>query len=254
MAGEWIAQLPDDLKANETFTSYATLGDFAKAHVDTVGRVQELDGKVKDYEGKTTDLSKRLENALFVPGEDATDADRAAFYAKLGRPETADKYTITKPADLPEGVPYNPEIEKSFRDFAHAQNLTDKQASQLYGWYYGLVRSGYEAQAKTEKEATEKAVNALKDEWKGDQYQANLTLAQRVFKTFGGDTPEIKEFIENTKVNGLALGDHPLFLRIFAGIGKVISEDSLSQGGRGGTGGELSDEDKAKARFPNTKF
>lgn len=252
MAGEWLAQLPDDLKANEILTSHATLGDFANAHIATVGRVSELDGKVKESDGKVTDLTKRLENALFVPGEKATDAERASFYAKLGRPETADKYSITKPADLPEGIQYSPEVETAFKQIAHESGLSDGQAGKLYGWYYGLVKAGYAQQAKAEKEATDAAVNALKDEWKGDSFKTNTELAARAFKKFGGETPEIAKFIEETKVNGLPLGNHPMFLKVFAAIGKVISEDSMNAGDRRGAGGETSDEEKAKARFPAT--
>ena len=254
MSGEWLAQVPDDLKTNENLTSYATVGDFAKAHIDTLGKVSELDGKVKDYDGKVTDLNKRLENALFVPGEQATDAERAAFYGKLGRPETADKYTITKPADLPEGIKYSPDAEAAFKAFAHKSGFSDAQAKSTYDWYYGLVKAGHAQQLKAEKEATDVAVNALKDEWKGDTFKVNTELATRVFKKFGGDKPEALKFIQDTKINGLALGDHPIFLKVFAEIGKAISEDTLNAGGRSGFGGEKSDEEKAKARFPNTTF
>ena len=252
MAGEWLAQLPENLKANEILTSHATLGDFANAHIATVGKVSELDGKVKESDGKVTDLTKRLENALFVPGEKATDAERASFYTKLGRPETADKYSITKPADLPEGIQYSPEVETAFKQIAYESGLSDGQAGKLYGWYYGLVKAGHAQQAKAEKDATEAAVNKLKDEWKGDAFKVNSELAARAFKKFGGDSPEVAKFITETKVNGVALGDHPVFLKVFHAIAKSVSDDFLVAGGRGGAGGETSDEEKAKARFPAT--
>jgi len=227
----WMDSLPDDLKTNEVLAGFPTIGDAGKALVS-----------LKGLEGK----------AIVVPGEKATDAERAAFYGKLGRPETADKYSITKPADLPEGIQYSPEVEAAFKQIAHENGLSDGQAGKLYGWYYGLVKAGHVQQAKAEKDATDAAVNALKDEWKGDAFKTNTELAARAFKKFGGETPEVAKFIEETKVNGLPLGNHPMFLKVFAAIGKVISEDSMNVGDRGGAGGETSDEEKAKARFPAT--
>jgi len=229
----WLDSAPDAYKNNEAFYQFTE--------------------PVKFYE-KADALLKAESSMVVVPGEKATDEERAAFYGKLGRPETADKYTITKPADLPEGLAYSPEVEAAFKGFAHKAGFSDGQAKATYDWYYGLVRAGHAQQQKGEKEATEAAINTLKDEWKGDAFQINSELAKRAFQKFGGDKPEILKFIQDSKINDVALGDHPIFLRVFAEIGKAIADDSLSGAGRGGGGGEMSDEEKAKARFPNTKF
>ena len=227
----WMQSLPDDLKTNEVLAQFPTIGDASKALVT-----------YKTSEGKV----------IAIPGEGATDAERAAFYTKLGRPETADKYSITKPADLPEGIEYSADVEAAFKKVAHEKGLSDTTAKEIYGWYWDLVKAGHVQAMQTEKAATEKAVNTLKDEWKGDAFKVNSELAKRAFAKFGGDTPEVIKFRDDTMIDGVRLGDHPTFLKIFAAIGKTISDDSLSAGGRGGAGGELSDEEKAKARFPAT--
>ena len=227
----WLDSLPDAHKQNPAFMAYK----------EPAAAWDKFDALLK-AEGK----------AVVIPGEKATDAERAEFYTKLGRPETADKYSITKPADLPEGIQYSPDVEKAFKQIAYESGLSDGQAGKIYGWYYGLAKAGHVQQAKAEKDATDAAVNALKDEWKGDAFKTNTELAARAFKKFGGETPEVAKFIEETKVNGLPLGNHPMFLKVFAAIGKVISEDSMNVGDRGGAGGETSDEEKAKARFPAT--
>lgn len=232
-APAWTAQLDKDLQGNERLTQFKTIGEMGKAFLDAEGK---------------------LKSSVAVPDEKSTDAERAAFYAKLGRPETADKYGITKPADLPEGMAYNEDVEKAFKELAHKEGLTDAQAKNLYGWYYGLAKSGFEQSQVAEKQATEAAINKLKDEWKGDAFKENSEIAVRAFRKFGGDSEDVKAFIETAKVEGVPLGNHPMFLKVFAQIGKAISDDTLNAGGRGGAGGELSDEEKAKARFPNTKF
>jgi len=230
---QWMASLPDAHKQNPNFAQFKE----APLVWDRFDSLLKAEGSM-----------------VTIPGEQATDEERAAFYSKLGRPETADKYTFTKPADLPEGVPYSPEVEAAFKAQVHKLGLTDAQAKAQWDWYFGMSKEGFAKQQQAEQQANEAAINSLKDEWKGDEFKVNSELAARAFKKFGGEKPEVAKFIEETKVNGLALGNHPIFLRVFAAIGKAIADDSMSAGGRSGGGGELSDEDKAKARFPNTKF
>ena len=53
----WRVQLPDDLKANETFTPFKTVGDFAKAHIETITKAKELEGKLSGSIPKLTPAS-----------------------------------------------------------------------------------------------------------------------------------------------------------------------------------------------------
>jgi len=227
----WLDSAPDAFKNNESFYQFTE--------------------PVKFYE-KADALIKAEKDMVVVPGEKATDEQKAAFYTKLGRPEAADKYSITKPADLPEIIAYSPEVETAFKDFAFKNGIPDAQAKEIYSWYWGLVKNGHAQQEQATQQANEAAVNKLKDEWKGDTFKVNTELATRAFKKFGGDSEEVSKFITESKVDGVPLGNHPMFLKVFASIGQAISDSSLGDGGRGGGTGELSDEDKAKARFPNT--
>jgi len=244
----WMASLPDAYKGSERFAQF-----------QEPGQAWERFDKLLEAEGRS----------VTIPGENATDAERAAFYAKLGRPETPDKYNIKKPEGMPEDMPYSPELEKAFREFAHAKGMPDKMAAELHEWFYGISKDGHlkaqadvkakqESAAKEAQAALDKAINGLKDEWKGDDFKVNTELALRAFTQFSGTTPEAKaeakKFVEETKIGNLALGDHPTFLKIFATIGKAISDDSMD-GGRGANPpGGGSDEEKAQARFPNTQW
>lgn len=229
----WMSSLPDDFKTNDVLAKYPSIGDAAKELVS-----------FKTSEGKM----------VTIPGEDATEEQRQAFYEKLGRPKTADKYTISKPADLPKDIEYAPEVESAFKSFAHQHGLTNTQAKEAYNWYWGLVKNGFERREQAIKQANEAAVNKLKDEWHGDAFKINTELATRAFKKFCGESEEAIKLIDESKVDGVTLGNHPVFLKVFASIGKAISDSSLGDGGRDGVGRELTDEERAKARFPNTKF
>jgi hypothetical protein len=247
MAGEWLAQLPDDLKTNETLTSYATIGDFAKAHLD---KVTEFEGKVKESDGKVTDLTKRLENAVFMPGKDAKPEEVNAFYQKIGRPENQDGYKITKPADLPEGIAYDPAIETEFKKFAFEKGLSAAQAESLYGWYYQLVKNGYDNEQANTAKVREETINKLKTDW-GQNFEPNKELAIRAFKAFGKD--DAAAFLTK-KVDGVALGDHPAFLKLFHEIGSKIAPDSalFDKGGGGGDDTpEAQERQRAEKMFPS---
>ena len=230
----WIEQLPEDMRSDESFHGYKTIGDLANAH--------------------RAALSER-ESLIRVPGEDATDEDRAAFYKAIGVPETPDGYELSPPEGLREGL-YNKDIESAFKAKVHELGTPADKASALNAWYYGLMGEGEAKIAQQEKASLDEAVNTLKTEWPGDKFKENTELAHRAFTRFAGESDDkkaaVKDFLEKTKVGGLAIGNHPMFLRIFSGIGAQISDDSSF--GREHGGGEMSDEARAKSRFPNTKF
>ena len=232
----WRSALPDNLKNHEFIKDYSKPGD-----------------AIQDFVNLKTEAASMLK----VPGENATDAEKAAFYNKMGRPETADKYTIGKPENYPDGLQYTEDVEKVFRNAFHEAGIPDKAAKTLWGKYHELAVQGFESQQRVEKEALDKAVNTLKDEWKGDAFKVNTETAHRAFMKTFDDTAkqaEAKAFIENTKINGLALGDHPMFLRIFSQIGKAIGNDSMGISRDSNFQGGMSEEEIARKRFPNTKF
>ena len=227
-APAWIAQLPDDLKGNDSLTQFETLGDLAKTHLDNAGKVTELEGK--------------LDKAIFKPEEDASDEDREHFLNSLGRPETPEGYKFDLP-ELPDELQtlYTEEDEKSYREFAHKNGFTAEQADKAYGMHFQLLA---DAHAKAEKMAAdfqEQAVEKLKTDW-GDDYKPNSELAVRVAK-FCGD--EFLNFVSNTRISdGSKLGDNPMFLKAFHAVGKTMSEDTLG----------IKQEGKEKKEFETNEF
>ena len=232
----WRAALPDDLKNHEYVKGYSKPGDAIR---DFVALKQEAGSMLK------------------VPGENATDAEKAAFYKAVGRPETSDAYSLKKPEGLPEGMPYTEASEKVFKDYFHELGLSDSQAVKLWGKYHEMATQGYTSQQQAETEAGKKAMETLQSEWTGDTFKVNTELAHRAFmRTFEKpeQIEEAKAFLEAAKVGGVPLGNHPMFLRVFAKFGAMISDDQANAGRNSGGGQDSSDEAKAKSRFPNTKY
>jgi hypothetical protein len=199
-APTWMAQLPDDLKTNESLAKYATIGDVSRGLLD---------------------LSGKLEGTVRIPGEDATDEDKSSFFNALGRPETAEKYEFTRPT-LPEGINYDEAQEGAFRTMAHEIGLSQAQAEKLYGFYHQNILDSYKEYVNTATKAKEEAETELKKEW-GDQYNGNLEVAKRAMREFGGE--EIAKFME-----GSGLGNNPLLVKLFNQIGKAMLEDNLQSG------------------------
>ncbi len=226
---QWMASLPDAYKQHEGFAQFKEPSE-AWAKFDT--------------------LLKAEGSMVTIPGKDAKPEEVAAFYTKIGRPENVDGYKITKPADLPEGVPYDPAIEAEFKKFAHAENLTASQAEKLYGWYYDLVKNGHASEQARLEKAQGEAIDKLKTDW-GAKFDGNKEIAIRAFKTFGNE--ETAALLDK-QVDGVKLGDHPAFIKWFYSIGTKIMDDKATFRNDGGAGGdtvEANERKKAEQMFPS---
>ena len=225
MPGEWLAQLPDDLKTNETLTGFETLGDFAKSHLETVGKVSAFDGKTTEYEGKITDLNTRLENSIPRLADDSDDAAKAAYRKALGVPDSADGYEFTK-AD---GVEHDEKMLGWAKDVFHQAGLSAEQANSVsQAWDKFMPEMG-QAMADAEEAdrlaGVETAETALKEEWKGD-FDKNKELTKRGYDAFEKAAPGFKDLLDSVDVkDGLKLGNDPRMLKVFFAIGKAIGDD-----------------------------
>jgi len=191
----WTAQLPDDLKANETLTRFPTVGDLGRAFLEADGR---------------------LAKSVPLLTEDATDEQRAEFYKRLGRPESPDGY------DLPEVEGVSPDALAAWRQRFHEAGLTAAQAKALYDAYTAEVQAAIEARQVESDKAIQDAEKVLRDEW-GDDYDAKLELARRVVVEFGGD--EFKALLDAS-----GLGNDPRVVKVFAAIGEKYAEDTALRG------------------------
>ena len=224
----WMSSLPDSHKSNERFAQFKE----APAVWDKFDSLLQAEGK-----------------AIVIPDEKATDEQKAAFYTKIGRPETMDGYKITKPADLPEGLPYDPALEGAFKKFAFDNGLSAAQAEKFYSWYFGLAKNGYDAAQQKETAARAESESKLKTDW-GAKFDGNKEIAVRAFKTFGKDAVDL---LETAKVGNVKLGDHPAFLKVFYEIGLKTMDDKATGGNESGGSIEDSEKTAADKMFPSMK-
>lgn len=201
-APAWVAQLPDDLKNNETVTSYKTLGDLGKAHIETVGKVKEFEGKIaNDYIPKLKD--------------NATDAERTAFYAALGRPESPDKYDFggdTK--ELP--------LDAWYRQTAYELGLSQSQAKVLFEKYQGIVQQQVNAAEQKRQESLTAGMETIKKEW-GAKYEQNAAIVKAVNQIVANDD-EAKNWITAHNAE-----NDPFLTRLFLKIAPALLDDKAIQ-------------------------
>src|SRR5277367_406104 len=198
----WRAGLPDDLKAHESLSSYKTVGDFAKAHLETAT-------KLKDAEG-------RLGNSIPKLGENATPEERNQYFNSLGRPEKPDGY------ELEGGDKAKEEILNPWKQDFHELGLTASQAKGLKAKWDGRINQIVEAhQARTQREIAD-ASTKLKTEL-GDKYDASIELASRLWKK-ETDTDFDKAFTGETSANRFTM------IRFLLKMAAKTGEDTSSRG------------------------
>ena len=200
----WRAGLPDDLKQDEAFVPYKTVGDFAKAHKDTAAKAKDLEGK--------------LANSIPKLGENATQEERDKFFNSLGRPEKPDGYGLTKDSkNAPEWDQY---WEKALFDngvsLTTAQGLKralDTQMQQMVEAHNSAI----------EKQITETSA-ALKTEL-GDKYDASIALASRLWKELGKTEVEFdKAFAQETSATRVTM------IRFLLNVAAKTGEDVSLRG------------------------
>lgn len=201
----WLAQLPQDLRTNETLTGFQTIGDLAGDYLTAKGKLTEFDGRV----------------AKMIPRlpEKPTEDDLKAYRAAMGIPEAPDKYELKRP-EWPEKLGAYPEqTEKAFKEWAHNNHMTPAQVQGAYDWYMSNIvqAAGNVEQMAEQRRAT--ATQELQKMW-GDEFKANAEIATKAFWFFA-DQDTMQWFDKS------GLGDNPAIIKLFHNIGLQLMDDRM---------------------------
>lgn len=201
---KFFASLPDELKAEPSVQLFKGKGinDVLTSHVNA----QRMIGGDK---------------VVIPAGKNDTPEAWEALYSKLGRPAKPDDYKLERPTP-PDGLKYNEQGEKAFREFAHSIGLTPKQASGIYDLYNKTMIDSYAGNVEADRAFRAEAEKALRAEW-GNKYDSNVNMAKRVLETFGGKPEAVTQFVEK-------FGDDPVAIRVLANLGSVIGEANFVKG------------------------
>lgn len=209
---DWRASLPDDLKGAPSLQKFQDLPSLAKGY---------------------TELEKLTGSAVRIPKADATPEEHEKFLARLGRPESPDKYELKAP-ELPEGMQYDDEKLAGFRSMAHSAGLLPRQAQALLEKYTEYRIQEMKRSSDESKQREEAGLSSLKQEW-GADFDKKAASAARAVETYGGK--ELKELWDS-----VPLGANAALARAFAKIGEKLAEERVVMGDTRESAGESKDE------------
>jgi hypothetical protein len=196
--------------------------------------IKDLDGLANGFLHAQKMLGHDPKNLVVMPGPDDKEG-QAKLFNRLGRPEKADGYKF-EGIKFPEGRELKPEVMGRWRAGAHELGLTEKQATGVLALLGQEVAGGAQSDAAEIAASLEAATANLKTKL-GAAYEPTKALAMDALRHYA--TPEFVQLLENAKVDGIALGDHPGFVDVMGKMGKQLSEDGLI-GKRGAEGQQYS--------------
>ena len=180
-----------------------------------IEKFTEIDALAKSYINATKMIGQ---DKVAVPNKNSTEDQWNEVFEKLGRPESADKYTLNVKSDV---VPIEDTAIKQFAENAHKLGLNNKQAQGILE-FYKTNMEGVAQQAKVDTETAQaQSTQELRQEW-GREFDTNIKKAGAIAKA--NMNPEI---LDMQLKDGMRLGDHPEIIKGFAKIAGMMSEDKI---------------------------
>jgi hypothetical protein len=216
---DWRAAIPEGIRSEAVFANVKDVGDLATQFFNG----QKLIGVPPDQ-------------LIRLAGAD----DKAAWdgiYNKLGRPESADKYQLTDPAEVPAGLDISAEGKTAFAAKAHEFGLSQRQADSLYQWLNGDRIGRFNQALDGIRQSIDAVDGQLRSKWGGayEQKSGDLNLlVDHLSRQFGLGSA-LREAIDATG------GDNGVAVRTaLAEVGALMREHQLIKGdGSSGVAGAL---------------
>lgn len=175
-------------------------------------RVEEL---AKGY----TNLEKLISREKVPVPQGADDKEGYDRWIEAVRPENEDTYDFgERPAELPNGLEYDEDLEASFRSAALANGLMPQQAKGLYDMFLKGQIERYDSYNKMVTEQAETLKNDLRREH-GEQYPAVERRAGNVMTKYADD--EFRQYL-----NESGLGNDARMLRMLDKIGRDMGGET----------------------------
>jgi hypothetical protein len=194
----WKEAISEEYRSNPNIEKFTELDALAKSYINAVSMIGT--------------------DKIPLPGKTSTDEQWNEVYNKLGRPESADKYTLELKTDV---APVDENVIKGFAQNAHKLGLNNKQAQGILEFYKQTLEGSAKEMSVNMESAQAEATNTLRSEW-GKSYDENLRKASSVAQTYL--EPEL---LDTQLRDGSRLGDNPKIIKAFANIANLLSEDKI---------------------------
>ena len=180
-----------------------------------IQKFTEADALAKSYINAVRMIGQ---DKMIVPNKNFTEDQWEEAYIKMGRPDSADKYSLDIKSDV---VPLDEQAIKSFQEQSFKLGLNNEQAKGVLDFYKNNMEAQTQ-QAKVDAETSQaQAQNLLRQEW-GRDYDANIAKAKSL--ATANLAPEV---FEMQLADGSRLGDNVDVIKGFAKIASMMSEDKI---------------------------
>ena len=180
-----------------------------------IEKFTEIDALAKSYINATKMIGQ---DKVALPNKNSTEDQWNEFYDKVGRPESADKYSLDVKSDV---VPLDNGAVKQFAENAHKLGLSNKQAQGVLEFYKNSME-GTAQQSKVDTETAQvQAEQELRQEW-GREFENNVKKAGALAKANMNS-----DILDLELKSGIRVGDHPELIKGFAKIASMMSEDKI---------------------------
>jgi hypothetical protein len=197
-SADWRSSIDQEIAGDPSLADIKDLNGLAKSYINA----QKMVGADK----------------IVLPGADASEDEMNEFYNRLGRPE---KYEFDK-VELPDGFEHSEPMDTAMKQLMHETGLTNAQANKLYTGYLQYLGNEYnEAVGQNDQMRSEWHTQLKKD--LGKAFDESVDLSQRAAKELGGE--ELLKWFDET-----GQGDNPMFVKLFAKVGKMMSEAGAEPG------------------------
>lgn len=180
-----------------------------------IEKFTEIDALAKSYINATRMIGQ---DKMVVPNKNFTEDQWEEAYIKMGRPESAEKYSLDVKSDI---VSLDEQAIRSFQEQSFKLGLNNEQAKGVLDFYKNNMEAQTQ-QAKVDAETTQaQAQNILRQEW-GRDYDSNIAKAKSL--ATANLSPEV---FEMELADGTRLGDNVDVIKGFAKIASMMSEDKI---------------------------
>lgn len=214
----------------ETFQSFEAWLTAKGMKVDDPA--EALSKAVRVAQGAEKLLGRGVERLIEKPAADANLAEWMRSNGEIfGLPEAPDKYEIEKP-QLPEGVEWDAGFEAKVREIAHEHALPPAALQAMVAAYGEKVSSLIDNAGSQLQAAQAEMMRSLEADW-GASAQARISQAQAAARAVAE-----KAGLDGEALAGVVQALSPKtgdagVMKLFAAIGEMMGEDSLTGGGAG---------------------
>lgn len=187
-------------------------------------------------------ISEITRDRVKIPTGKNDDPKEVAAYRKaMGIPEKPEDYKIEYGEGIdPESI--DKELEAEVRKGAIEVGASQKQVEFFSRMHWAIRQREQAAESGKIAIAKEKAIDELRTEF-GKEYKPTVELINRMFATelaeAGLESQEERtEFLSKRFADGMAIGEHPAFVKMMAKIARERADDGAFDVSDTGEGGE----------------